>query len=217
MYKVLILLSCFYLSIFADQNNTIFEKQKMQDDILLRAVAVSQFIQTIDENDSIAEAAMETYTNCYIEKMKDLNTTNELKTDKLINKLNSIDYDCFGMVYNKYALMNQLEKTYKKEISEIIKKHVVYPKPAQRMRMTGTVYVGFILTKNGSAHALRINKSSNYDWLDNSALESVKKAIPYLPKPPRSLSLAIPIQYKLSNVNDNNVTKKNIQQKNLIK
>ncbi len=216
MYKVLILLSFLCLSIFADQNNTISEKQKMQDEVLLHTIVMSQFLQTIDENDSIAEAVMDTYTNCYIEKMKDLdlnnlNTITERKTERFINNVNSVDYNCIDSVYNKYALINQLEKTYKKEILEVIKKYVAYPKAAQRMRMTGTVHVGFILTKNGSFHALRINKSSNFDWLDKAALESVKKAIPFFPKPPRTLSLGIPIQYELLDSNDNKVTKKNTQ------
>lgn len=222
MFKIFILFFSLSLTIFADQNNTMSEKQKIRDDILLRVVAISQFLQTIDENDSIAAVAIDTYTNCYIEKMKtkalqELNTTNTQESERFLKSINSVDDQCIGMVYDKYSLRPRVDNMYEKEIKEIIKKYVFYPKAAKRMRMTGTVHVGFILAKNGSFYALRINKSSNFNWLDNAALESVQKASSFFPKPPRTLSFVIPIQYELSNVNDNNVTKKNVQQKKPIK
>lgn len=222
MFKIFILLFSLCLTIFADQNNTISEKQKMQDEVLLHAIAMSQFLQTIDGNDSITEMAIDTYTNCYIEKMKNLvandqNKTNEQKNERVINGINSVDYYCFGSVYNKYSLLPKVDKVYEKEILEVIKKYVVYPVKARRLRMTGTVYIGFILSKSGNLHALRVEKSSKFDTLDNAALSSIKKAAPFFPKPPRTLSFAIPIKYELVDTNDNNVTKKNVQQKNSLK
>lgn len=191
------LLSFLCLSIFADQNNTFSEKQKMQDEVLIHAFEMSQLLQTIDENESITNVAMDTYTNCYIEKMKDLNTTNELKTEKFIYTINSVDHSCFAMVYNKYSITPKVDEMFQKEISEIIRKHLVYSAPARRLGLSGTVKVVFILTKYGSLQALRINKSSNSPLLDNSALRSVQEAASFFPKPSKTVSLNISIQYIL--------------------
>ncbi len=59
----------------------------------------------------------------------------------------------------------------------------VYPTDAARRGMQGKVEVVFVINKDGRVGRIRIVKSSGYDILDQSIIETLKLASPYAPLP----------------------------------
>ncbi len=88
-----------------------------------------------------------------------------------------------------------LEKI-QKAIMEQAKKN--YPRQARKMRMQGVVKVEFLWKENQNLAELKIIKSSGYDLLDKSALESIRKASAFFPSYESDLRIVLPISYNLS-------------------
>jgi protein TonB len=67
--------------------------------------------------------------------------------------------------------------------------------------MEGTVKVSFVVKRDGTVSDVKVINSSGYKLLDDSAVDTVKKAEPYLPFPQsveaNSLRVSVEIVYKL--------------------
>lgn len=85
-----------------------------------------------------------------------------------------------------------------KEIQKAIQQAQSYPRQAKKMRMQGTVKVEFLWKENKTLADLKIIKSSGYDLLDKSAVESIRKASAFFPSYESDLRIILPISYSLS-------------------
>jgi protein TonB len=81
-------------------------------------------------------------------------------------------------------------------IRDIIEKNLVYPRLAQRNSWTGKTIVFFTVQKNGHVKDIRIMKSSGYNILDESVIETIRKVQPF-PRPPTSVDVTIPLSFEL--------------------
>ena len=90
----------------------------------------------------------------------------------------------------------QSDEDFSKVIAAV-KKHKSYPNNARRMKHQGVVEVRFLLKTDGSIDELKVTKSSGFEWLDNGALENVKKASSEFPKPKEARYLRFPIAFTL--------------------
>ena len=92
---------------------------------------------------------------------------------------------------------NTEEDKYLSHIREIIQNNMPYPHIARKRVLEGKVLVSFIICVDGKAQEITITKSSGFEILDKSAIETVKRVSPF-PKPPAQVALIIPIVYKLN-------------------
>lgn len=84
------------------------------------------------------------------------------------------------------------------KIWSLIGKHKKYPQSAQRMRKHGNCLIAFLLHKNGVISNLKLLSSSGHEILDESALETVRKASKEFPKDlDKDYQIEVPIAYKL--------------------
>lgn len=84
-----------------------------------------------------------------------------------------------------------------KEIKAAIDKAGFYPRQARRMRMSGEVWVEFLWLKRGILKDLKVSKSSGYELLDLSAMETIKIASKEFPALNEDARLSVPIVYRL--------------------
>lgn len=93
------------------------------------------------------------------------------------------------------------EGEYKKKnlsfIREVISSYLTYPPVARRMGWEGKVVVVFKLTPEGYVEDLRIKRSSGYELLDKNTLRLIKEASREFPKPEKTITLIVPVVYKL--------------------
>ncbi|MFQ6342225.1 TonB family protein [Campylobacter sp. VTCC 70190] len=90
------------------------------------------------------------------------------------------------------------EHPFLKEIARAIKEAQIYPRQARKMRMQGVVRVEFLWRENKTLADLNIIESSGHHLLDNSALESIRKAALHFPHYPNDLRIVLPIAYNLN-------------------
>lgn len=92
------------------------------------------------------------------------------------------------------------KKRYLKEhfvyIRDSVMQKVSYPPMARKMGWQGTVTLKFVVEEDGKVSQVHVEKSSGFQLLDRSAVESVKSAAPF-PKPPVAAELVMPINYTL--------------------
>jgi periplasmic protein TonB len=86
-------------------------------------------------------------------------------------------------------------------LGRAIAKHKQYPKIAQMRGWQGEVLLDLKLDSNGNVLSATVKESSNYEALDNQALEMARKAAPF-PAPPealkgRSFNITVPVSFKL--------------------
>ena len=79
-----------------------------------------------------------------------------------------------------------------------IKKHLRYPKRAQKMRHQGIAHVRFLFKKDGTVSDIKIVKSSGFDTLDEAAIDTIKRAAPDFEKLDRDYIMTIPIGFTLN-------------------
>ncbi|ALV65613.1 energy transducer TonB [Campylobacter fetus] len=84
-----------------------------------------------------------------------------------------------------------------KEIKAAIDKAGFYPRQARRMRMSGEVWVEFLWLKRGILKDLKVSRSSGYELLDLSAMETIKIASKEFPALNEDARLSVPIVYHL--------------------
>ncbi|OCS42542.1 hypothetical protein CFVI02298_04735 [Campylobacter fetus subsp. venerealis cfvi02/298] len=65
------------------------------------------------------------------------------------------------------------------------------------MRMSGEVWVEFLWLKRGILKDLKVSKSSGYELLDLSAMETIKIASKEFPALNEDARLSVPIVYRL--------------------
>ena len=124
-----------------------------------------------------------------------LKTNNEVAqnnkpiVDTPINQTNSVQVE-------------NIETTYLSQIRSTIEKNKTYPKIAKRLNQTGKVYVTFLVTKDGAIKNCRINKSSNFESLDEASMEILMKIVSFeaIPKELNkdSWEITVPIVYQIS-------------------
>ena len=79
-----------------------------------------------------------------------------------------------------------------------IKKHLRYPKRAQKMRHQGIAHVRFLFKRDGTVSDIKIVKSSGFDTLDEAAIDTIKRAAPDFEKLDRDYIMTIPIGFTLN-------------------
>lgn len=89
---------------------------------------------------------------------------------------------------------------YKAELRAMIDKNKFYPVLSKRLGQTGTVVIAFTLLKDGNIVDIRIAKPSQYDRLNDSALEAVKKVERFKPLPQEvadgKMDITVPVNFK---------------------
>jgi protein TonB len=94
-----------------------------------------------------------------------------------------------------------LEESFLRErlsvISNIVQRHINYPPIARRMGWEGRVLVSFVLEPNGNIRDLKVLKSCGYEVLDKEALEAIRRSYRDFPKPPVSVVIKLPINFRL--------------------
>jgi len=94
-----------------------------------------------------------------------------------------------------------LEESFLRErllvISNIVQRHINYPPIARRMGWEGRVLVSFVLEPNGDIRDLKVLKSSGYEVLDREALDAIRRSYRDFPKPPISVVVKLPVNFKL--------------------
>jgi periplasmic protein TonB len=100
------------------------------------------------------------------------------------------------------AQIENIEAAYLSLIRSAIEKNKTYPKVAKRLNQTGKVYVTFLVTKDGAIKNCRINKSSNFESLDEASMEILMKIVSFeaIPKELNkdSWEITVPIVYQIS-------------------
>jgi protein TonB len=82
-------------------------------------------------------------------------------------------------------------------ISNIVQRHINYPPIARRMGWEGKVLVSFVLEPNGDIRDLKVLKSCGYEVLDKEALDAIRRSYRDFPKPPVSVVVKLPINFRL--------------------
>lgn len=82
-------------------------------------------------------------------------------------------------------------------ISNIVQRRINYPPIARRMGWEGRVLIGFVLEPNGDIRDLKVLKSCGYEVLDKEALDAIRRSYKDFPKPPVSVMVKLPINFKL--------------------
>ena len=94
-----------------------------------------------------------------------------------------------------------LEESFLRErlsvISNIVQRHINYPPIARRMGWEGKVLVSFVLEPNGDIRDLKVLKSCGYEVLDKEALDAIRRSYKDFPKPPVSVVVKLPINFRL--------------------
>jgi len=82
-------------------------------------------------------------------------------------------------------------------ISNIVQRRINYPPIARRMGWEGRVLIGFVLEPNGDIRDLKVLKSCGYEVLDKEALDAIRRSYKDFPKPPVSVVIKLPINFRL--------------------
>lgn len=80
-------------------------------------------------------------------------------------------------------------------IKKQIQKQVKYSKMAKRMNIQGNVVVEFVLSNDGSIR--EIKALSGHKLLRKSTIKAIHKASTYFPKVKKTITIKVPIEYKL--------------------
>ena len=102
-------------------------------------------------------------------------------------------------VYAHKESMVTLKDKYINQIRREIRKKLIYPATAKRMRMEGVVYVSFTVYKNGQIGNIQVRKG-NQSILKRSAVKTLQKiALKAIPSQLgiTKLELSLPISFKI--------------------
>ena len=88
---------------------------------------------------------------------------------------------------------------YKAELRATIDKNKYYPTMSRRLGQTGTVVIAFTLLEDGNIVNVRIDKPSQYERLNVSALDAVKKVERFKPIPKEigenKMDIKVPVKF----------------------
>ena len=96
--------------------------------------------------------------------------------------------ESYGEVYERENL-NKIRKA--------IANYLKYPFMAKRMGWEGTVIIRFTILPGGYLEELRVEESSGYRILDDSALEAVKFALKEFPEPIERVTILVPVVFRI--------------------
>ncbi len=92
-----------------------------------------------------------------------------------------------------------IKDIYKAELRATIEKNKYYPTMSRRLGQTGTVVIAFTLLEDGNIVDLRIEKPSQYERLNVSALDAVKKVERFKPIPKEvgeiRMDIKVPVKF----------------------
>lgn len=98
--------------------------------------------------------------------------------------------------------VENLEATYLAKLTSLIEKNKNYPKNAKRLNQTGKVHVTFMITKDGKIKNCKILKGSEFESLDQAALEILLNIANFEPIPnelnKESWEITVPIIYQIA-------------------
>lgn len=100
-----------------------------------------------------------------------------------------------GNSNSKFSVMD----VYKAELRATIDKNKYYPTMSRRLGQTGTVVIAFTLLEDGNIVDVRIEKPSQYERLNVSALDAVKKVERFKPIPKEvgeiRMDIKVPVKF----------------------
>jgi protein TonB len=82
-------------------------------------------------------------------------------------------------------------------IAQLLRQHLYYPVRARKRHVEGEVIVVFELLQNGNIGAVSVKQGAQ-DILNSAAIKTINKLSGKVPKPSESISIEIPIQFKLT-------------------
>ena len=92
-----------------------------------------------------------------------------------------------------------IKDVYKAELRATIEKNKHYPTMSRRLGQTGTVVIAFTLLEDGNIVDVRIEKPSQYERLNASALNAVKKVERFKPIPKEvgenKMDIKVPVKF----------------------
>jgi protein TonB len=95
-------------------------------------------------------------------------------------------------IEREYLKINQAK------IRDAIARNQRYPASAIKMNYEGICTIIFRLHPSGKVDSIKIVESSGFTSIDKSAIQAVEDAALEMPKPLNSVSITIPIEYKLN-------------------
>ena len=102
---------------------------------------------------------------------------------------------------NSSGDVGELRRGFHGKIWQRVAKVKYYPRMARKRGFEGKPIVAFTLESNGELVDLKLIEASNYDLLNEAALETIRRGIPYPPIPEplgkNSISFNLPISYVL--------------------
>jgi TonB family protein len=102
---------------------------------------------------------------------------------------------------NASSDVGELRRGFHGKIWQRVAKVKYYPRMARKRRLEGKPIVAFTLGKKGDLVDLKLIEASNYDLLNEAALETIRRGIPYPPIPEplgkNFISFNLPISYVL--------------------
>jgi periplasmic protein TonB len=115
----------------------------------------------------------------------------EMASKEIVKQENTIDP----------SQIQALEDEYLSKLRYIIEKNKIYPQSAKRLNQMGKVHVNFIISKDGQIKDVKIVKDSNYQRLNDAALEILAKINKFEPIPDKlnknSWEITVPIIYQI--------------------
>jgi protein TonB len=116
----------------------------------------------------------------------------EMASKEVIKQENTIDP----------SQIEALEDEYLSKLRYLIEKNKIYPQSAKRLNQMGKVHVNFIISKDGQIKNIKIVKDSNYQRLNDAALEILAKINRFEPIPEKlnknSWEITVPIVYQIT-------------------
>lgn len=93
------------------------------------------------------------------------------------------------------------ELTWQSQLLGHLERFRRYPARALRQRHEGVTHLRFSVDRNGGVRAVRLERSSGSDLLDDEALDVVRRAQPLPPPPPEiegePVEVVVPVQFRL--------------------
>jgi protein TonB len=89
------------------------------------------------------------------------------------------------------------ETAYRDQVRRKIVDNILYPAKARRRHIQGRTLVKILIDSKGELVTAEVAESSKHPILDRAALRAVKSASPFSKPPANSITLYIPITFKL--------------------
>ena len=120
-----------------------------------------------------------------------------------------------GFPYVEPEFPGGIQKCY-----EFLRDNIQYPMEARKANWEGTVYIRFVVKKDGAVDSVTVRRSSGYEILDNEAVRIIKTLPRWIPAKlngkPVSSYYQIPVKFQLNN-NDEGENKNNNTEKEPLK